>query len=91
MENKTKMMMTQKLADELMDNLAMLAMSALGTEGHIKSREKNGEEEILIFEDEYVQEVLDYARSKFVEICNEWEQKMGETFVVVHTSDEEMD
>lgn len=88
MENKTKMMMTQKLADELMDILAMVAMSALGTEEHIESWEKDGEEEVPIFKEEYIREVSDYARSKCVEICNEWEQKMGETFVVVHTSDE---
>ena len=82
MKNKTKMAMTQKLANALMDNLACLAMSALGTEEHIENWEKDGEENIPIFEEDYIREVLDYARNKFLEICDEWEQKMGESFVV---------
>lgn len=89
MKNKTKMVITQKLANELMDNLACLAMSALGTEEHVESWEKDGEENIPIFEEEYIREVLDYARTKFVEICDEWERQMGESFVVI--PNEEMD
>lgn len=89
MKNKTKMVITQKLANELMDNLACLAMSALGTDEHIESWEKDGEENIPIFEEEYIREVLNYARTKFVEICDEWERQMGESFVVI--PNEEMD
>ena len=89
MKNKTKMVMTQKLANELMDNLACLAMSALGTDEHIESWEKDREENIPIFEEEYTREVLNYARTKFVEICDEWERQMGESFVVI--PNEEMD
>ena len=33
MANESKMIMTEKLANEIMDNLACLAMSAMGTEG----------------------------------------------------------
>lgn len=89
MKNKTKMVITQKLTNELMDNLACLAMSALGTDEHIESWEKDGEENIPIFEEEYIREVLNYARTKFVEICDEWERQMGESFVVI--PNEEMD
>lgn len=86
---KTKMVMTEKLANELMNNLACLAMSALGTEEHIVAWEKDGEENVPIFSDEYIREVMDYAKSEFLEICGKWEQKMGEEFVVLPPDDEE--
>lgn len=83
MANKSKMVMTEKLANEIMDNLACLAISAMGTEGQIEGWEKDKGEDIPIFNEEYVRKVMDYARAKFVEICAEWEQEMGEDFQVV--------
>ena len=38
MVNESKMIMTEKLANEIMDNLVCLAMSAIGTEGQIEGR-----------------------------------------------------
>ena len=83
MANESKMIMTEKLANEIMDNLACLAMSAMGTEGQIEGWEKDEGEDVPIFKEEYTRRVLTYAREKFVEICAEWEQEMGEDFHVV--------
>ena len=83
MTNESKMTMTEKLANEIMDNLACLAISAMGTEGQIEGWEKDEGEDVPIFKEEYIQRVLDYSREKFVEICSEWEQEMGEDFRVI--------
>ena len=83
MANKSKMVMTEKLANEIMDNLACLAISAMGTEGQIEGWEKGENKDIPIFKEEYVRKFMTYAREKFVEICAEWEQEMGEAFQVV--------
>lgn len=83
MANKSKMVMTEKLANEIMDNLACLAISAMGTEGQIEGWEKGKNKDVPIFKEEYVRKIMDYARAKFVEICAEWEQEMGEDFQVV--------
>ena len=77
------MVMTEKLANEIMDNLACLAISAMGTEGQIEGWEKDNGEDVPVFKEEYTQRVLTYAREKFVEICAEWEEEMGEDFQVV--------
>ena len=83
MINESKMTMTEKLANEIMDNLACLAISAMGTEGQIEGWEKDEGEDVPIIKEEYIQRVLDYSREKFVEICAEWEQEMGEDFRVI--------
>lgn len=80
MANESKMIMTEKLANEIMDNLACLAMSAMGTEGQIEGWEKDEGEDVPIFKEEYIRKVSNYAKEKFVEICVEWEQEMGEDF-----------
>ena len=62
-----KMRMTQKLANDLMDNLAALAISANGrlpeTEEEFQSCER-------------------YAKETFTRLCEEWEQTMGGTWEV---------
>ena len=62
-----KMRMTQKLANDLMDNLAALAISANGripeTEEELQSCER-------------------YAKETFTRLCEEWEQTMGGTWEV---------
>lgn len=84
MTNESKMTVTGKLANKIMDNLACLAICAMGTEGQIEGWKKNDEgEDVPIFKEEYIRKVLDYAREKFVEICAEWEQEMGEDFRVI--------
>ena len=80
---ESKMVMTEKLANEIMDNLACLAISAMGTEGQIEGWEKDEGEDVPVFKEEYIRKVLDYAREKFVEICAEWEREMGEDFCVI--------
>ena len=80
---ESKMVMTEKLANEIMDNLACLAISAIGTEGQIEGWEKGENEDIPIFKEEYTRRVMNYAREKFVEICAEWEQEMGEDFRII--------
>ena len=62
-----KMRMTEKLANDLMDNLAALAISANGripeTEEEFQSCER-------------------YAKKTFTRLCEEWEQTMGGTWEV---------
>ena len=62
-----KMRMTEKLANDLMDNLATLAISANGripeTEEELQSCER-------------------YAKETFTRLCEEWEQTMGGTWEV---------
>ena len=62
-----KMRMTQKLANDLMDSLAALAISANGrlpeTEEEIKSCER-------------------YARKTFLRLSEEWEQTTGGTWEI---------
>ena len=62
-----KMRMTQKLANDLMDSLAALAISANGrlpeTEEEIKSCER-------------------YARETFLRLSEEWEQIIGGTWEI---------
>ena len=62
-----KMRMTQKLANDLMDNLAALNISANGrlpeTEEELQSCER-------------------YAKETFTRLCEEWEQTMGGTWEV---------
>lgn len=66
-----KMRMTQKLANDLMDNLAALNISANGrlpeTEEEIKSCER-------------------YAKATFLRLCEEWEQTMGGTWEITPDS-----
>lgn len=62
-----KMRMTQKLANDLMDNLAALDISANGrlpeTEEELQSCER-------------------YAKASFLRLCEEWEQTMGGTWEI---------
>ena len=62
-----KMRMTEKLANDLMDNLAALDISANGrlpeTEEELQSCER-------------------YAKATFLRLCEEWEQTMGGTWEV---------
>ena len=66
-----KMRMTQKLANDLMDNLAALAISANGripeTEEELQSCER-------------------YAKATYLRLCEEWEQTMGGTWEVTFDS-----
>ena len=62
-----KMRMTEKLANDLMDNLAALAISA-------NDRIPETEEEL--------QSCERYAKETFTRLCEEWEQTMGGTWEV---------
>ena len=62
-----KMRMTEKLANDLMDNLAALAISA-------NDRLPETEEEL--------QSCERYAKETFTRLCEEWEQTMGGTWEV---------
>ena len=71
-----KMRMTEKLANDLMDNLAALAISANGrlpeTEEELQSCER-------------------YAKKTFTRLCEEWEQTMGRTWEVTLDEDNTYD
>ena len=62
-----KMRMTQKLADDLMDNLASLAISANG-------RLPETEEEF--------QPTENYVKRTFLRLCEEWERTIGGTWEI---------
>ena len=62
-----KMRMTQKLANDLMDSLAALAISANGR---------------LPVSEEELQSCGRYARETFLRLCEEWEQTTGGTWEV---------
>lgn len=62
-----KMKMTQKLANDLMDSLAALEISANGR---------------LPLSEEELQSCERYARETFLSLCEEWEQTMGGTWEI---------
>ena len=62
-----KMRMTQKLADDLMDSLAALAISANGR---------------LPVSEEELQSCGRYAKETFLHLCEEWEQTTGGTWEI---------
>lgn len=68
-ENTTtvKMRMTQKLANDLMDSLAALAISANGR---------------LPVSEEELQSCGRYAKETFLRLCEEWEQTTGGTWEI---------
>lgn len=66
------MKMTNKLATQLMDDLAMVAISANGTYP----------------DEEAVKLVEQYAREKFVEILTEWEETFGEKWEIEELEEE---
>lgn len=71
-----KMRMTEKLANDLMDNLAALAISANG-------RLPETEEEL--------QSCENYAKKTFIYLCGEWEKTMKGTWEVVPNKNDSYD
>lgn len=67
-----KMEMTQKLANDLMDCLCALAISANG-------RIPETEEEF--------EQCQQYAKDTFMTLCDQWEQVTGETWEVIPSED----
>ena len=69
------MRMTFKCANELMTALACVAISANGG----CPVDENGEPNLSA---EQLEAVNAYAKSKFVEICEEWEELIGEKWEI---------
>ena len=69
------MIMTNILAEALLNDLACVAISANGG----AEVDENGEATIS---PEHLELINTYARNKFVEICNEWEEFMHEKWVI---------
>ena len=65
-----KMEMTQKLANDLMDCLCALAISANGR---------------IPETDEEFEQCKQYAKDTFMTLCDQWEQVTGETWEVIPT------
>lgn len=63
-----KMVMTEKLANQLMDTLACVAISATG--GAIEDANGN-------FNQEQMEFAQTYARQTFCDILEAWEEQMG--------------
>jgi hypothetical protein len=78
MANKNNtMIMTKTLAEELMDNLACLALSAMGG----VPVDENGE--LLDIPEEVMEKVSDYAKTTFVQLCDEWKEATGKDWDIV--------
>ena len=71
-----KMKMTQKLANDLMDCLCALAISANGR---------------IPETDEEFEQCKQYAKDTFMTLCDQWEQVTGETWEVIPTEGVEDD
>lgn len=69
------MKMTQKLATDLMDILAAVAISANGG----ISIDENGEPDIT---EEQIELVNEYSRNTFTTILKQWEETMGEEWEI---------
>lgn len=69
------MIMTSTLAQALLDNLGCVAISANGG----AEVDENGEATVS---PEHLELINTYARTKFVEICKEWEEFMGEEWTI---------
>ena len=82
MAKRTKMVMSGNLANQILDSLACLAISAMGIEGQVERWEEVGDEDIPVFKEEYTKKAMDYSIKKFNEICAEWEQEMGMAFCI---------
>lgn len=73
------MIMTNVLAEALLNDLACVAISANGG----AEVDENGEATIS---PENLELINTYARNKFVEICNEWEELMHEKWQIEEKS-----
>ena len=73
------MIMTNVLAEALLNDLACVAISANGG----AEVDENGEATVS---PENLELINTYARNKFVEICNEWEELMGEKWTIKEKS-----
>lgn len=73
------MIMTNVLAEALLNDLACVAISANGG----AEVDENGEATVS---PENLELINTYARNKFVEICNEWEEFMGEKWQIEEKS-----
>ena len=68
MKDNEKMIMTEKLANQLIDDLVLVALSATG--GVIQDSNGN-------FNQEQIDFACEYARQAFSEILEAWEEKTG--------------
>jgi hypothetical protein len=75
--------MTSTLANELMNNLACLAFSAMGG----IPVDEDGEP--LDIPEELMEKVSEYAKSIFVQICDEWEKATGKVWSITIDTNEE--
>ena len=73
------MIMTNVLVEALLNDLACVAISANGG----AEVDENGEATVS---PENLELINTYARNKFVEICNEWEELMGEKWQIEEKS-----
>lgn len=75
--------MTWNLANDLMDTLCCLAISAVVT------TEDTPYPDPLNLPEEMMELVENYAREKFQEICGEWEEIFGEKWQIEEPEDNE--
>ena len=73
MENTERMIMTEKLANQLMDTLACVAISATG--GAIQDADGH-------FNQEQMEFAQKYARQTFCDILESWEEQMGKPWSI---------
>jgi hypothetical protein len=73
------MIMTNVLAESLLNDLACIAISANGG----ADVDEDGE---IAMSPESLELINTYARNKFAEICHEWEEFMGEKWQIEEKS-----
>lgn len=73
MKKTKKMIMTEKLANQLMEMLACVAISATG--GAIQDADGNYSQEQMDFAE-------DYAKETFCAILETWEEEMGKEWEI---------
>lgn len=73
MEKTGQMFMTEKLAHQLMDTLACVAISATG--GAIEDADGH-------FNTEQMEFAQEYARQTFCDILEAWEEQMGKEWAI---------
>ena len=75
-----EMIMTKKLADQLMDTLACVAISAMG--GVIQHEDGS-------FDQEQMDYAQTYARNTFCELLEAWEEMTGKEWNIIMEEEEE--
>lgn len=74
-----KMKMTASLGTSLMNDLGLLYLCSKGIDNHTVGVDEDG---CPILDEQVMAEASDYARSTFIAICDEFETKEGQPWLI---------